>query len=174
MNALSKILREKNSVQIKVKDVAEVAGIAMSSFYLHYRSLDEVISRNEKKITDYINHFIEIELNKQSSMNDSMSKILYYLYRHREYLDVIGYSCNFKIAINIITCLTPLLKRSWPNYPARINDKLTNILIMECCAELNLWWQEGFTFDTIKTHAKNLVYISIATQKVYAAMYANA
>ena len=174
LNALSKILREKSSIQVKVKEVSETAGIAMSSFYLHYSSLDEVISKNEQKIADYVNHVVEIELSKNSPAIDSISKILYYLYRHRDYLDVIGYSCNFRFAIKVISCLAPLLERSWPNYPVPIKSRLSNLLIMECCAELNLWWKEGFSFNTIKTHAKNLVYISTATPKIYASMYANA
>ena len=172
LNALSSILRDRSSVHIKVKDVASVAGIASSSFYIHYKSLDDVISRNEHRIVNGVTHIIKTELVKNSSPAEIMKKSLYFLYRHRDYLDIVGYSCNVKFSIAVIMCLLPVLEKSWPKYPEEIRRKLENMLVLECCAELNLWWNEKFSFNKIAEHAGHLVYISVSTPKIYASMYA--
>lgn len=172
LNALSSILRDRSTVHIKVKDVADVAGIAISSFYLHYKSLDDVITKYERKIVSGIARIVKTELTKNSPPIEAMKKALYFLYRHRDYLDIVGYSSNIKFSIEVISNLVPLLEKPWPKYPEDIKRKLENMLTLECCAELNLWWNEGFSFSKIAEHAGHLVLISITTPKIYASMYA--
>ena len=174
LNALTKILREKSIINIKVKDIVKDACIATSSFYLHYNSVNSIIMKNEERILRGVRYVVAVEQKRTSSLDDKMREILCLLYRYREYLDVIGYSSNIRTPIEIIKCMEPILIRSWPTYSESITEKLKNMLYAECYAELNLWWKEQFSFDNLYVHAHHLALISITTPKVYASMYANA
>ena len=169
--AFAKLLKDHHSVDIRTSEVVREAGIATSSFYIHYHSLIDIIDKNERLILTGLDKIVSIQMQENSTIEKKLNNILFYLYRYRELLDVICGTHSISSPLNIMNHIRAIIECGWPNYCNTVRQRLYNLIIAEYLAELQLWWQEQFSIDFIPTHAKRLAYFTVNTPRFYAAIY---
>ena len=55
LSALARVLKEKRSFNIKTREVSREAKLAYSSFYIHHKSLSELVRAYEEAILSDVN-----------------------------------------------------------------------------------------------------------------------
>ena len=58
LDALVKKLKEERSINVRTARVSLEAGIALSSFYIHYDSLSDLIIKNEQKLLSELKEYL--------------------------------------------------------------------------------------------------------------------
>lgn len=79
-NALLKLLEKKDLEYITVKEICENAGVNRSTFYLHYETIDDLLSESIEYMNDhfqsYMNHNFE---SFTTRMHDCPIEELYFI-----------------------------------------------------------------------------------------------
>ena len=172
MKALSKILTKKHSINISAREVSRGANLYHTSLYVHYRSLSDLLEKNEQRISGIVDEAI-LEQKKHSDLSQEsrFRHVLIKLIQEQDFLEVLAKSKNSEILGNILVHFKPLITDGWAQYGDDINDALLNIVISNFIAETYLWADEGFTIDAVPRHAHNFAYFSINAPRFYAGIY---
>lgn len=172
LNGLSKVLIDKRSINIKTREVARAAGIACPSFYIHYRSLTDLLDTNEQKILDGLDLEIRrIMKRKDFSLERRYSNILFYLYKYRTFLNIMARSKNIEIPLKIIYHLKPIVIENWNSYGEKTDEYIFWHFSAEALVELAIWRNERYALDRIKIHARNLAIFTHSAPANFASFY---
>lgn len=166
MDAFSKLLGENHSFNIRPGDITKKAGLAKSSFYIHYRSVPDLIEVNEQKVLNSVTEAIGVNGFDILSPETKWRNILMNLYKYHEILGIMMKARNYelsekildKIEKNVIIC---------PQNQKIMNDNLMNITRKCLMSELDLWSNEDFDVDEISSHAHRLAYISTCAPRFF-------
>ncbi len=169
--AFAKILKDNHLITVKTQDISKEAGIATSSFYIHYHSLSDLMIKNEAMITDGLKKLVYAEMRSNTSNERRLNNVLLFLYRHKEFLDITVLSKNVDFSLNIVSCIKPIAEYGWPKYSESIQIGLESIISAEYVAEINLWRKEHYSIDKISMHAHHMAYFTITAPKFYAALF---
>lgn len=172
LRALNNKLKEKRISSIKTNEISREAGIANSSFYNHYRSLSDLLERNEKKILEDIGQEVRKLLRKKDySIEKGYELILLKLYQHRDFLSIIikieGSDFFQKMSLK----LKPFITRKWIGYGASVDEKIFRQLSANITEEIKIWRSERFSPNKISKHAHNLTTLTNNAQRNYAPIY---
>jgi len=83
IKAMVKLLNASDIQKISVLDLCETADINKSTLYLHYRSLDQVVSTIEDEVVSDINSII-YSLNAERLNEDFVDAMLVYIKKHQK------------------------------------------------------------------------------------------
>ncbi len=169
--ASANLLKEKHSVNIKIREVSKAAGIACSSFYLHYRSINDLIDVQSKRVLDDVRGLVDKLLTEKSSTEKKLLKLLIFLYKRRELLTLIDTTGNINLLAKIMKEIRPISEKGWLKYSNSITVGLKNMLVAEYIAELRLWSKENYSVNYLEVHAHRLAYFTINTPRFFAAVY---
>jgi AcrR family transcriptional regulator len=168
--ATAKVLRKKHFLGVRVCDISKEAGIANSSFYGHYKSLSDLIDKNQKKICSGLDHIIEREASSRD-FDGLYKSILLYLYAHREFLDIIVQSRNVDLPLAVLDKLRPIVTKGWNHYGSDVDNSIYCLFELQCMAEIAIWQKEGFSIDALGLHAHHLSYFSINAPRLFVQIY---
>ena len=171
MDATAKILKDNYSICIRTRDISREAGIALSSFYIHYHSLRELMDKNKERFITGLERVVELQINEDASIERKIRNILFYFYRYRAFLRVVCISRNTEVIDIAISKLKPLNREYMPRYDSYIKKCLYNMLAAEFIAEINLWWHEDFSIKHMPEHARHIAIFIRSTPKIYASIY---
>ena len=172
LSATGKILNLKRAVSIKVREISRAAGLANSSFYIHYHSLSDLIEKNEKQILSDIELEVKKLLKDETcSLEKGYRNILFTLYKHKNYLNVIIKASNIEVSTKVMKILRPFITKNWSNYGTKVNDIVFHHLSAVAIAEIILWRKEQFSIDKISLHAHNLALLTNNAPKSLASIY---
>jgi len=172
LDALVKKLKEERSINVRTARVSLEAGIALSSFYIHYDSLSDLIIKNEQKLLSELKEYlIKKNYYKNLTIEGQYRNILLFLRRYRAFLDVSIKTDNIETLLKIIDLLKPIIKQTWPTYNISLSSKLYRLVAMEYIFELQLWSAEDYSVVKISEHAHHLCYLSRHAPQFYATLY---
>ncbi|MDO4967186.1 MAG: hypothetical protein Q4E70_00225 [Candidatus Saccharibacteria bacterium] len=172
LSALARVLKEKRSFNIKTREVSREAKLAYSSFYIHHKSLSELVRVYEEAILSDVNLELKKALKTQNySLEKSYQNILLALYRHRELLSVIINSRNIELPVKVIKTLKPLIVKDWRSYGRKTDEIIFYQLSAEIMTEIILWKTERFAVDEISKHAHRLAILTNNAPKQFAPLY---
>jgi hypothetical protein len=171
LRALSKILRADRPICIKTCEISKAAGLANSSFYVHYDSLHDLIFKNEAKLLAGLKKLFKKQMKEHNSLETDFKAILLYLYKYRDYLNVVIRAKNVGLPVTILNLLKQIIERDWLDYGYKTNKCLSRLIFAEFIAEFSLWHDEDYSIETIPKHAHHFAYFSKNTQRFFAAIY---
>lgn len=172
LQATGKILKLKRTVSIKVCEISRVAGLAKSSFYIHYRSLSDLIEQNEQKILDNIDKEVtKILKDKDRTLEKSYRNVLLIFRQHKDFLGVAIRSNNVEMLIKVMKILKPVVTENWNDYGRKTNDAIFRQFSANAIVEISLWKSERFAVDEISKHARNLSALTRAAPKNFTSIY---
>lgn len=172
IKAVGRVLKNNRSFGIKTREVSREAKVANSSFYIHYRSLTNLIEENENKILVNLNTEIKrIMKNKDHTLESGYRNILLVLYKYRDFLTVIIETENIGTLIKIAKYLKPFTTEKWGSYGEKANKQIFSQFTANFIAEIFFWKRERFSVDEIPYHAHNLTFLTIDAPKTYAKIY---
>ncbi|MBR1802241.1 TetR/AcrR family transcriptional regulator [Candidatus Saccharibacteria bacterium] len=171
LHAAAKVLKEKHALGVKTREISREAGLANSSFYIHYKSLSDLIDKNEAKILDAIDHVIDREQKVGSSTETILRNILFVLRKHQDVLDIVIGSENLSLPLKAMAKLRPLITRSWNSYGEKADDAIYRLVEFQFMAEVSIWKSEDFSIDTLSKHASHLAFFSANAPRLFIQIY---
>lgn len=124
IDAFASIMREKHFLKISVGEVCDKANISHSTFYLHYSSIDHLLSEMEADILKNIYKLSSLRYFSFSSETDSQM---------RE--DLVKRNCNYlEFYLNHKTTIIPLLSA---NGDPAFKSKLTTLIMKDYMTSLD-------------------------------------
>ena len=160
------MLDKNHSFNIRPCDITKAAGLAKSSFYLHYRSVADLIETNEQRILSAVSKIIETEGFCSLSIETKWRNILIELYKHRVFLGIMMKARNIELSEMILDCIEKSVIICSQNQSI-MNPYLLK-LTKECIiTELDLWKDEGFSIDEISAHAHRLAGIAACAPRIF-------
>lgn len=171
LRALSKILKQHSPIRIKTCEISKAAGLANSSFYIHYKSLSDLVVKNEAKLLAGLEELLNRQACEQNSLESDFRNILLYLHQYRDYLTVVTHAKNLALPVAALNLLKTVIERDWSDYGCHTNNCLNRILCAEFIAEFSLWHDEAYSVDTIPEHAHRFAYFTQNTPKFFSQIY---
>lgn len=102
--ALLELLNNKELSQINITNLVKVAGVYRATFYLHYRSLDDVVKDIERDVCDCY-YMLKVQLEDVDLYNNIdilIDKINEYIKIDKKYLStIINAKCFTRITLNL-------------------------------------------------------------------------
>lgn len=107
--AMVELLKIKSFNQITVKNICEKAKISRSGFYLHYMDKYDLIEKYQLELMTYINQMIEETSKEKLSMEETMTKLLYFF---KDEGQLLGLLISNKGSIEIQTQVKKMLQQN--------------------------------------------------------------
>ena len=171
LKAFSKVLVETRSVNVKTRQISKAAGIANSSFYIHYHSLTDLIEKNEEKILDGLNLEVRKMARKYCSLEQAYRNILLYLYKHRDFLDIIMKIKNVETPMKILRYIKPLIDENWERFGDKVSEYIFLQFSFTAMVEFLTWQSERYSLEKIGKHAHNLANLTISAPSYFGKLY---
>ena len=169
--AAARVFRRRHHLTISAKEISREAGIASSSFYIHYHSLAELIDKNESKIIDGIKKILRKKNISSDSLEDIFRSVLFFLYKNRDLIEIIIDSECLAIQMKVMDTLRPHITRAWLSYKSEVMDRLFHLVSFSFVAEISIWKKENFSVDTILRHAHRLAVMSESIPRLFVQLY---
>lgn len=172
LEGLSQVLIDTRSVNVKTRQVARAANMANSSFYIHYRSLTDLINTNEQKILNGLDLEIrKIMKEPDFSLERRYYNVLLYLYKYRELLNIMARSKNIETPTKIVTHLKPIVVERWNSYGKNVDEYIFWHFSAEAIVEFAIWRNERYSLDNLKKHAHNLAFFTNNAPAFFSPLY---
>lgn len=170
LDAFAKLLDQNRSANIKVTDITTEAGLAASSFYIHYRSVGDLIEVNEKRILDAVDRTLSSPGFDKLTVQGKWRNILFALYKYHEVLDIMVKTRNIELFEKVFDDIErTVITSQLGNKP--LNKDLSHIIKLCLIAELDFWQKEHLSIDYIPVCACHLAFISSCAPRFFARMY---
>ncbi len=142
----------ERDISVRISTVCRNIDISLPTFYLHYRSCNEVLNRYEMNLTSEFKQ----KLPTAQDRTTTFSLLLIFIYHHRRYFKANFRNHNFYMFSKLLQELRPGLAGS------SVGDKpyLSYTAALAACIA---WWgtHENFSKDAIPDYAKQLAKIRI-------------
>lgn len=148
-SALGQFLYHENFASITVPKLSQKAHIWSSTFYDHFHNINDAIIQYEHLYDQAIETLRDESSANSLSIEYSITKILYFINKHKDYYANCLRRQNFLPFFSIAKTFRPLLTRNWSNYGHAKNDLSFKIF----CGELSgviFFWGESEHFDGTK------------------------
>ncbi len=125
--ALLDLLNTKELSQINITNLVKVAGVYRATFYLHYKSLNDVILDIERDVVDCYDGIKEQmeDIDIYNNMNVLIDKIGEYIKIDKKYLRmIINTNCFNRITLRLKEILTEILISNFTNFGHMQDDNL--------------------------------------------------
>lgn len=175
LEALIKLLKEKNVNEITIKELTDTAGINRGSFYQHYKSIDDLIDEINQTIIDKC--FGEDENGKldlsQEKQQETFDRAFDFFYQNREFMKVMyksfgSYGLNSKIEAAAKPFIMERFKYLLRPEVTDIQREVIYYYIYGGCAKLLDKWladSDNYTIDMLKKACAALSQNTIAKYK---------
>ena len=171
LKATAKVLKKRHYLGLRTSEISRTAGLAGSSFYIHYRSLSDLIDKNQQKILKGLNRIIIQEKRHSGGLESFFRNVLLYLHLHRELLDLVVEVENVQLPLLVTHKIRPIVTRNWNSYGKKIDDRIYLLFEFNCIAEFSIWRSEKFSIDTLVEHSRRLTYFATNTPRFFAQIY---
>ena len=171
LTAAAKVFKRRHFLGAKATEISHAAGLAESSFYIHYHSLPDLIDKNETKLIKGMKKVVKQARRNDDNLEWAFRNILLYLRSYRDFLGIVAETDNISLPLQIIHPLKHLIVKKWNNYGKETNDKLFRMFEFMCMADFSVWYSEGFSIKTLMRHSRHLAYLANNTPRFFAQIY---
>ena len=165
LDALSRLLENRRSFNIRAIDITREAGLAKSSFYIHYSSVKNLIEVNEKKILNAVEKVINSQGFEKMTIESRWRNILLALYRYHEFLDITIKAGNTNLMHKILNMTKDIT--IFPQNARILNDELIKVTNQCIISVLERWQKDNFSIDSIPIHAHSIACISASAPRFF-------
>ena len=165
---IGKFIRHGHIAGMCVTEVSREANIYTSTFYEHHQNLDEAIQHFDSKMQNDLNELMTETLETKSNLEVLYSKLLYFIFKHKEYYASVINSNNIAALLLAVAIIKPKLTEAWKDIsPPNFSYKFT-ILSWTICGEI-WWWgaKENFKEESIPKLAKKLIKLTRSARLNY-------
>lgn len=137
--------------------LTSAVGISRSTFYRHYRTVNEIIPSYENYILSKYSKIIESLLEVKSvTLSDLFSQVLMFMHKHQQIFQLLSIYGSYNLAEQIIV----LLKDKILSASKITNDIIFIIYAKEASALIEQWQKNGFETSQIPTVVKKMVHLA--------------
>lgn len=155
--ALGKFLKRGRIARLQITEVSKEAKVYDSTFYDHYHHMDAAFEQFNNKHKENLKELYKEIKSQKLSLEITFSKILFFVYKNREYYDAVLYHKNITPLFQIAETFRPLITKKWRNYGEKVNERNFQLFAWEFYSLIYFWGTtENFHQSEISKHAKNL------------------
>lgn len=150
----------RGSKNVTITDICRRAGVFESTFYRHYRGLNDMIKSCENKILKDFSQLIAIATKENLPIEQLFRKWAFFIYRNRDMLCLSIAANQLNLLMIMIKNLWPIATVGWRSSP----QKMQQIYLIYSYEIAGVWleWaeQEHFATEKIPTHIQELSYLT--------------
>lgn len=154
---LGRLLKRGKITGINVKVVSKESEIWCSTFYDHFKHLDEAVVQFNHKMRPELKKLLSEAKSLNCSPEVTFAKILHFIYVNREYYDVMVCCKNPVALLEIAEIFKKLICRDWSNYGEENTKRCFYVFAWEMSGVICYWGRvEKFDEQKIMGYAKYL------------------
>ena len=159
-NAIGHFLKRNTIASVGVTGLSSRAKIWDSTFYDHFRNMDDAIQKYNHRHDKAITELRDEVQGSQISMELTMLKILRFIKKHKNYYGICINRQNLIPFFSIAKIFRPIFTQSWSNYGREKFDLCFKIFCGELFGVICYWGcSEKFDDSKIQNYANYLSYL---------------
>ena len=151
---LGHFLKNNKLASLNVSSLSRKAKIYVSTFYDHFKSIDDAIFQYDHRHDKDIMKLREEIQTTNCTAQVAIAKLLYFISSHKSYYLTYIHRRNLTPIFNMTTIFRPILAQSWSNYGREKFDLCFKIFCGELFGVIFFWGEtEHFEKTKIQEHA---------------------
>ena len=171
IEALIKSFQNNHLVNLKLYKALAENGIPRTSFYLHYKSLSELINKNEEFILNGIHLEVDKKLKNNLTLERFYRNVLLFIYKNREKFALAIESKSIHLEMEMMKCIKPVISEYWNDYGESLNRYLFQHLTAAFAGEMRNWHDREYNPADIERRISNLTKLTYLIPRTYGPMY---
>lgn len=164
-------MQKQRAINIHVRDLKEETGMAASSFYIHYKSLDDLIEVNENRVLAEVRAMLSEVDQETISVECFYRHILFIIYRYRDFFAICFYSNSATLLALVVDEFESFVMKDWNDYGVEVNACIFGQFQASLIKEIDFWSMENFDIDKLNKHANTIAKINRSMPIIFAALY---
>ena len=164
--ALGYFLKHNLIGSISISDLTRKAKIWKSTFYNHFKNIDDALARYDHKYDDDIlklRRELEVE---NCSIKTATMRLLFFISKHKNYYKICLHCQNPIPIFSITKIFCPIFTKNWSNFGREKFNLCFRIFSGEVYGVICYWGNfEHFDYQKIKTYATYLSNLAKNTTK---------
>ena len=146
--------------RVTVTKICEQAGIFISTFYRHFRGINEMLEACNEMLAVGLEEILTEAKRNELSLEQIFQQWAFFLYRHQDLFCLVTATGGMGVALVILEHLRPLAVMKWRSSP----EVIEYIYLIFSYEVMGIWmrWakREKFNIDKIPGHARELDYLA--------------
>lgn len=159
LQSLDQLLQQGK--MIKVCDLCRQAGVFESTFYRHYRNIQDLINQKEQQLMQRFDRVLARARRHHEDLAQLVKDTLIFIYQNRTDLRLLSHIDHDKIPLAIMSKLRPLTTTHWQPYAPQKLALIYSIYSHEVAAVLTTWGEEeDFATTRLARHKHDIIYLT--------------
>ena len=156
---LSSYLKAKKqkpySICIHIADILKIAKRSESTFHRHYHSIDEIITKKEKRVLKEYRQTLQKFRKKSFSTRQIIQNILFFVRENQDFFKVVFLQNNQDFFEKFMGELKPFIKKNWFDN----SNKIYQLCVGEIYIVIKNWGEINFNVDKLEKTLNDIVYL---------------
>lgn len=169
--SLGQVVQKRHAISIRVQDLKEETGLSGSSFYIHYKSLDDLIEINENRFLEDLRKTLATLDQENITSEYFYRQVLLVIYRYRDFFSISFFAKSNHLPILFVAEIKTFTIKDWNDYGLEVNDLIFGQFQASLIKELDFWSAEEFAIDELNKHANVIAQINRSTPLFFSSLY---
>lgn len=147
--------RKPYSICIRITDILKIAKRSESTFHRHYRSVDEIVTKREKKALKEYRQTLQRFRKKSPTVRQIIQNALLFIRENQDFFKVVFLQNNQDFFESFMGELKLFIKKNWFDN----NSKIYHLCVGEIYLILKNWGETNFDIDKLEKTLSDIVYL---------------
>ena len=147
--------KKPHSVCIHIKEILKMTNRSESTFHRHYHSIDEIVTKKEKKVLKEYQSLLQKFRQKNPTLRQITRSLLFFIRSNQEFFSIILMQNNQDFFEHFMGKLKPFIKRNWFDN----DNKIYRLCVGEIFLVLKSWGDQDFDIDELGKAIEDIIYL---------------
>lgn len=151
------ITKNPRAISIRPSELAKKSGISASTFYRHYKTVDDILNKYEKRLLKKYRARFNYQKLKASTPKQTFHQVLFFIFSNRKIFTAYLGRGDHRLLYLMLSELKPKIYTAY-NFPKN-SAQIFDILFYEIYSLIEKWNQNGFTSVDLDRILSNIIHL---------------